>query len=153
MFASLTGLFVAPAAASAAAVGGAEDTSAAAATAINQLRNTIANTTGGIRGAIEEAASPTNLGASGTITAIRKQQHEFLLANRKYPDFMEVGTGVWEDIYDFHIKHSLPPTAGRLADGRYTIGFMFTTLIMRVDQAASYIGFPYDAEPVTTPRR
>lgn len=147
LFAGMTGMFVAPAVAAAAPAAAAEDTSAAAAAAINQLRSTIDSNFGGVRGALESAASPTNLGPSTTISALRKQMREFLVAHRKYPDFMEVGSVVWEDIYDFHIKQQLTPTWGRLADGRYTIGFMFTMLIMRTDLDPGYIGYPYDADP------
>jgi hypothetical protein len=137
LFAGLTGLFVAPAAAAAAPAAGGDDTSGAAAAAIDR-----------VRALLERNSDPTELGSSRTIDAIRLQQRQFLIANRKYPDFIEIGLGVWEDIYDWHVKHQQPITATRLADGRYTIAFMFTTLVLRPDQDPTYVGFAFDAEPV-----
>jgi hypothetical protein len=135
LFAGLTGLFVAPAVASA-GNGAADDSSQAAAAAIDQVRQLL-----------EKQADPTELGPSKTIDAIRQAQRTYLQANRKYPDFIEVGIGVWEDIYDWHVKHQQPITANRLADGRYTMAFMFTSLILRPDQDQNHVGFPFDAEP------
>ena len=141
LFAGLTGMFVAPAAASAApAGGGAEDTSEAAARAIDQLRTQY-----------EFMSDPTELGRSGTIGAIRQQQRAFIMSGRKYPDFIEVGMNVWEDVYDWHVKQRQPINATRLADGRYAMVFMFTTLILRPEQDANFVGFPFDAEPARRP--
>jgi hypothetical protein len=53
---------------------------------------------------------------------------------------------VWEDVYDWHVRFHLPITAARLADGRYVLGFMFTNLLLRPDQALDYVGFGFDSE-------
>ena len=141
LFAGLTGMFAAPAAATAAPAGGAgEDTSEAAARAIDQLRTQY-----------EFMSDPTELGRSGTIGAIRQQQRTFLMSARKYPDFIEVGLNVWEDVCDWHVKQRQPINATRLADGRYAMVFMFTTLILRPEQDANFVGFPFDAEPTRRP--
>jgi hypothetical protein len=34
----------------------------------------------------------------------------------------------------------------RTADGRYAMVFMFTTLLLRPDQAADFVGFAFDAD-------
>ena len=141
LFAGLTGMFAAPAAVTAApAGGGGDDTSEAAARAIDQLRTQY-----------EFMSDPTELGRSGTIGAIRQQQRTFLMSAHKYPDFIEVGINVWEDVYDWHVKQRQPITATRLADGRYAMVFMFTTLILRPEQDANFVGFPFDAEPARRP--
>jgi hypothetical protein len=111
----------------------AEDTSEAAANAIDRLRTLI-----------ERTSTPST--ASAAIALIRQQQRAYIRSHDKYPDFIEVGLGVWEEVYDWHVRYQQPITAARLADGRYTIGFMFTNLILRPDQALDYVGFGFDNE-------
>ena len=76
---------------------------------------------------------------------IRQQQRIFLKASHKYPDFIEVGVNVWERLFDWHVRHQLPLTVVRRDDGHYTMAFMFTTLVLRPDQADGYVSFGYDA--------
>lgn len=109
----------------------AEDTSGAAASAIDHLRTTL-----------ERQSSPGTVTAS--IGQIRQQQRVYIRANQKYPDYIEVGLGVWEDVYDWHVRYQQPITAARLADGRYVLSFMFTSLILRPDQAFEFVGFGFD---------
>jgi hypothetical protein len=134
LVAGLTGMLAAPALTEAAAA--ADDTSEAAAAAIDRLR-TFA----------ERQAVPGNLGA---VSSIRQQQRTFIRAHEKYPDFIEVGLNVFEEVYDWHVRYRQPINAGRMADGRYALTFMFTSLILRPDQAPEYVGFGFDAD---TPRR
>jgi hypothetical protein len=112
----------------------ADDTSEAAASAVDRLRTSF-----------ERQATPGTV--SPAIAAIRQQQRTFIRSHEKYPDFMEVGLGIWEDVYDWHVRYHMPITAARLADGRYILGFMFTSLILRPDQAVDYVGFGFDNEP------
>jgi hypothetical protein len=35
---------------------------------------------------------------------------------------------------------------GRANDGRYTMIFMFTTLVLRPEQMPDYVGYPFDAD-------
>jgi hypothetical protein len=51
---------------------------------------------------------------------------------------------VWEALYDWHVRYQQPLNVQRTADGRYVMAFMFTTLILRPDQAPDYIGPPFD---------
>jgi hypothetical protein len=129
LLAGLRGAFgVSPDAEPAAA---AEDTSEAAAGAIDRLR-----------ALIERTSAPST--ASASIALIRQQQRTYIRSHDKYPDFIEVGLGVWEEVYDWHVRYQQPITTARLADGRYVIGFMFTNLILRPDQAIEYVGFGFD---------
>jgi len=109
----------------------ADDTSEAAASAIDRLR-----------ALIERTSTPS--AASASIALIRQQQRTYIRSHDKYPDFIDVGLGVFEEVYDWHVRYQQPITAARLADGRYTIGFMFTNLILRPDQALDYVGFGFD---------
>jgi hypothetical protein len=82
------------------------------------------------------------------VALVRQQQRTYLRANHKYPDFMEIGFDIWESVYFWHIKHRQPVQTGRLNDGRYTLVFMFTTLIMRADIEPTYVGVGFDTPPV-----
>jgi hypothetical protein len=79
------------------------------------------------------------------LAEIRHQQRLHLKASHKFPDFIEVGINVWERLSDWHVRHRLPLDVARRDDGRYTMTFMFTTLVLRPDQADSHVGFGYDA--------
>ena len=80
------------------------------------------------------------------VEAVRRQQREWLKSAQKYPDFMEVGIGIWESLHDWHVRYQQPIAMTRLADGRYAMSFMFTTLLLRHDLDANYVGYPSDQD-------
>lgn len=84
------------------------------------------------------------------VARIRQQQHTWMRSTQKYPDFIEVGIEVWDNIYDWHVVHQQPLNVTRSAEGRYAMVFMFTTVLLRPDQAPDYVGFAFDAD---SPRR
>jgi hypothetical protein len=78
------------------------------------------------------------------IGQIRAQQGSWLRTTQKFPDFMEVGLGVWQALYDWHVRYQQPINMSRGADGRYLMSFMFTTLVLRPDVDVNYVGPAYD---------
>ena len=82
---------------------------------------------------------------SPELARIRDQQRIFLKANQKFPDFIEVGLGVWENVIDWHIRHQQALSVSRSAEGRYIMGVGFTTLILRPELSDSYVGPGMDA--------
>jgi hypothetical protein len=80
------------------------------------------------------------------VARIRQQQHTWLRSAQKYPDFIEIGLDVWDNIYDWHVVHQQPVNTTRTSDGRYTMVFMYTTLLLRPDQAPDFVGFAFDAD-------
>jgi hypothetical protein len=78
------------------------------------------------------------------IDAIREAQKQYLRANAKLPDFIEVGADIWFAVHDWHVRWQQPLTMGRDALGRYTILLVATAVIMRTDSAANFLGQPYD---------
>jgi hypothetical protein len=127
--AGLAALMAGEDAEAAAAQGGGNDTLVAG--AINDLR---------------EAVNNTYVGPWRAIGLIREQQRIWLRANHRYPDFIEIGIGIWDSLYDWHVRYQQPIGMTRSPDGRYLIAFMFTTFVLRPDQALDYIGAPYDNE-------
>jgi hypothetical protein len=80
------------------------------------------------------------------VSRVRKQQHTWMASTRKYPDFIEVGLDVWDNVYDWHVAYQQPVNMMRLSDGRYTMTFMFTTLLLRPDQDPDFVSYPFDAD-------
>ena len=122
------------------------DAEAAAAVAEQSEEMRVANAVGELRRSLEQQYQASYQNPWAGIAAIRRQQREWLRSTQKFPDFLEVGIGVWESVYDWHVRHQQPLNMTRQPDGRYVIVFMFTALILRADQAADYVGYPFDTE-------
>ena len=78
------------------------------------------------------------------LAEIRAQQHTFIKAAQKYPDFIDVGLNVWDRVYDWYIRSRMTPPVTRREDGRYVMPVMLTTLVLRPEQQDNYVGFGYD---------
>jgi hypothetical protein len=78
------------------------------------------------------------------IAAVRDQMRAFLRANGKFPDFIETGPDIWQQVYDWYVRFQQPITLGRTPEGRYTIFLIATNVVMRPDMAAGFVGLPYD---------
>ena len=85
------------------------------------------------------------LETSPELARIREQQRVFLRANQKFPDFIEIGIGVWESVYDWHVRHQQPLVISFNAEGRYTMAVALTTLVLRPELATNYVGNGLDA--------
>jgi hypothetical protein len=109
--------------------GGTQGDDAIVARAISDLNDTLRRT----------------LDTSRELVRIREQQRIYLRAAQKFPDFIEVGIAVWESVYDWHVRHQLPLSLSRNADGRYAMTVAFTTLVLRPDAPENYVGAGMDA--------
>ena len=107
----------------------------ASALAINRLRETVERQ-------FEQIYSSKWKGVS----RVRQQQRTWMLATRKYPDFIEIGLDVWDNLWDWHVAYQQPLSVSRVADGRYAMVFMFTTLLLRPDQSPDFVGYAFDAD-------
>jgi len=79
------------------------------------------------------------------IAAVRDQLRTFLRANGKFPDFIEVGSDVWQQVYDWHVRHQQPLDISLNAEGRYTMAVALTSLVLRPELTPSYVGNGLDA--------
>ena len=86
------------------------------------------------------------------VSRVREQQRTWLMSTRKYPDFIEIGIDVWDNIWDWHVVYQQPLSVTRVADGRYAMSFMFTTLLLRSDQKPDFVGYAFDADSQVRPR-
>jgi hypothetical protein len=75
---------------------------------------------------------------------LRALQRSFLKTDRKFPDFVEVGIDIWERVQDWQLETRQSVALDRRPDGRYTLAFGPTTLLLRPDAADDFLGFPFD---------
>ena len=98
-------------------------------------------------GTIDDALRQGLLGPSlsaGQIGKLRALMETFVRSHGKFPDYFEVGTGVFFELYDWHVRHRQQLVVTRQADNRYMLQFMFSNIILRPEQDPNYISFPYD---------
>lgn len=86
----------------------------------------------------------TFTGEGTPVEKLRDAMVLFLRANQKYPDFFDVGYGVFHAMLDWHVHNRQAVNVARSADGRYGLAFMFSRLILRPDAVPDFIGVPYD---------
>jgi hypothetical protein len=79
----------------------------------------------------------------GNVGQVRSTIEKFAKTSGKFPEFLDIGLGVFYDIYDWHVRHNQQIQVSRVSDNRIMIIFMFTQLIMRWENDSNYIGVPY----------
>ena len=102
----------------------------------------IARAIGQVEDVIRQGLQPTL--SYGQVGKIRSLMEQFLRAHSKFPDYFEVGAAVFIELYDWHVKNRQQINVTRLADGRYTMQFMFSKIILRPEQEPNYVLYPYD---------
>jgi hypothetical protein len=80
----------------------------------------------------------------GLVGQVKGRLELYLKTSGKFPEFCDIGTAVFFDIYEWHVKHQQQIQITRLADQRLMIQFMFTQLILRWENDSNYISAPYD---------
>lgn len=74
------------------------------------------------------------------IAVIRESQRSFLRNNQRFPEYIEVGVSVWEQMYDWHIHTGQPLQVVRLNDGRYGMSALMSTLVLNLGALQNYVG-------------
>ena len=77
---------------------------------------------------------------------VMEQQRVYLKAAHRYPEFVEVGPAAWAGLVEWHVRERQQTDVSRLADGRYTMAFNFSTVLLRPDLDDNYVGFGYDGD-------
>lgn len=82
--------------------------------------------------------------SDGFIGDIRDKFTIHWRSSGKFPDFMEIGSDPFYDVYDWHVRHGQQIQIIRINDQRFAIQFMFTQLIVRWEQDRRFLGQPFD---------
>jgi hypothetical protein len=111
--------------------------------AAQQRRSTDADTRAieEISDAVRELKRPVQL---PSIAQIRERQRIFLRQNQRYPQFVDVGVGVWERVQDWHVANQMEMKVARSQEGRYLMEFMLSQLVLRPEIPDLEVGMAYD---------
>jgi hypothetical protein len=99
---------------------------------------------GEIRDTLKRGASDCNANACPEMERVRTEQRNFLKGHSKFPDCIDVGADIWDRLCDWHIEHGVVLQVSRNTEGRYTLPFYQTFIVLRPDMANSYVGQGYD---------
>lgn len=80
----------------------------------------------------------------GLVGTVKSRIELYLKTSGKFPEFCDIGTSVFFEVYDWHVRHQQQIQITRMADQRMMIQFMFTQLILRWENESNYIGTPFD---------
>ncbi len=100
----------------------------------------------GIRSELQQMNAGCDVGDCGEANEIRRSIVTFVRARGRFPQLVDVGYTVWFRMYDWHVRNRQPLNVTRMPDGRYTLQFMYTRLVLRQESTESFIGMAYDAE-------
>jgi hypothetical protein len=81
---------------------------------------------------------------SPAVNQLRDRQRQFFRLNQRFPECIDVGIRVWEQMQDWHIAHSRPLNINRASDGRWQMDFILSVLVLRHELPDNEIGQPYD---------
>lgn len=106
---------------------------------LREIRSSISTATSSIARSLDGPSL-----AHGPVPKLRALMEQFLRTNNKWPDYIDIGTAIFYDMYDWHVRNRQQLVITRGVDNRYTMQFMFTTLVLRQESEASFIGHAYD---------
>ena len=66
-----------------------------------------------------------------TIVALRERQRQFFRINQRFPECIDVGIRVWEQMQDWHIRNLRPLNINRGGDGNWQMDFILTVLVLQ----------------------
>lgn len=94
--------------------------------------------------ALRAQQSSCRMPMCGGLARIRVSQRQFLKGHQKFPDFLEVGADVWDELIDWHVRTMRLVEIATRPDGRYSMPFLQTTIILRPDVGDDYVGTGWD---------
>ena len=95
------------------------------------------------KGTVEQSLRGNSMNYGG-VALIKNELMRYLKQSGKFPEYCDIGVAIFFDVYDWHIKHQQQIQISRMADQRMSIQFMFTQLVLRLENAENYISQAYD---------
>jgi hypothetical protein len=78
------------------------------------------------------------------VAQLRDRQRQFYRINQRFPECIDVGIRVFEQMQDWHIRHLRPLNINRGGDGRWQMDFILSVLVLKHELPDNEIGQPYD---------
>jgi hypothetical protein len=82
--------------------------------------------------------------ATPAVTSLRDRQRQFFRLNQRFPECIDVGIRIWEQMQDWHIRNLRPLNINRGGDGRWQMDFILSVLVLKHELPETEIGQPYD---------
>jgi hypothetical protein len=93
---------------------------------------------------LREIRRAVSIDGTQAVSQIREAQRVFFKNTGRFPDFVDVGFTVFQSVVDWLIAVQQPITINRIADGRYSVTFIGSTVVLRADFSDNYVGQGYD---------
>jgi hypothetical protein len=78
------------------------------------------------------------------VNQLRDRQRQFFRINQRFPECIDVGIRIWEQMQDWHIRHLRPLNINRAGDGRWQMDFIMTVIVLKHELPENEVGQPYD---------
>lgn len=98
----------------------------------------------GMLAELREIRRAVSIEGTTAVGQIREAQRVFFKNTGRFPDFIDVGFNVYQAVIDWLIAMQQPVTMNRIADGRYSVAFIGSTVVLRADFSDNYVGQGYD---------
>jgi hypothetical protein len=98
----------------------------------------------GMLSELREIRRAVSVEGTAAVAQIRDAQRIFFKNTGRFPEFVDVGFTVYQSVVDWLIAMQQPVTMNRIADGRYSLPFIGTTVVLRADFSDNYVGQGYD---------
>jgi hypothetical protein len=97
-----------------------------------------------VSGIVSALQSLRHLTPSPEIKQIQALQRLHFKLTQKFPNYIDVGYTVWENLTMWHYENRIPLKMTRTVDGRMEMEFNFTTLVLKSDLQDTLMSTPYD---------
>ena len=82
--------------------------------------------------------------STATVKGLRDRQRQFYRVNQRFPECIDVGIGIWEQMQDWHIRNLRPLNIVRGGDGLWQMDFIMTVLVLKHALGENEISQAYD---------
>jgi hypothetical protein len=93
---------------------------------------------------LREIRRAVSIQGTEAIEKIRDSQRTHFKNTGRFPQYVEVGYNVFQSVVDWLIAVQQPVNISLVADSRYAIVFLATTIVLRQDFQDNYVGQGYD---------
>ena len=82
--------------------------------------------------------------ATNTVMTLRERQRQFYRLNQRFPECIDIGINIWEQMQDWHIRNLRPLNINRGGDGNWQMDFILTVLVLKHNLGDNEISQAYD---------